>query len=192
MQYIKKEIEETIFAVARREFALHGFEATTMRRIAQEVGITAPNIYRYVENKEQLFEKLVDAAYHRITKLFEMNVDSRMPLEQVERQLIVELPRLMLQDRVEWLMLMDGSKGTKYEHVKQAIIQVLSEDMSRNIALFNGKKSIERMNPKLARPLSVSFWEGILDNLRHTEEEEEVVSLTSHLIQMYFYLTLEG
>ncbi|MDH4616727.1 helix-turn-helix domain-containing protein [Brevibacillus sp. AY1] len=45
-------MEETIFAVARQEFSQHGFEATTMRKIAQEVGITAPNLYRYVENKD--------------------------------------------------------------------------------------------------------------------------------------------
>lgn len=52
MQYLKKEMEEAIFAVARQEFSQHGFEATTMRKIAQEVGITAPNLYRYVENKD--------------------------------------------------------------------------------------------------------------------------------------------
>lgn len=69
-----------------------------MRKIAQEVGITAPNMYRYVENKEQLFEKLGDAAYHRITKLFQIHVDSRMSLEQVEHQLIHMYVNLTRQD----------------------------------------------------------------------------------------------
>lgn len=46
--------------VALKLFALRGYEATTMRDMAKEVGIKAPSIYSHYENKETIFLELID------------------------------------------------------------------------------------------------------------------------------------
>ena len=59
-----------ILAAARGQFALRGFEATTMRDIADAAGITAGNLYRYVESKDSLIAEVLGAFSDRLTDAF--------------------------------------------------------------------------------------------------------------------------
>ena len=53
---------QRILDVARREFAVHGYEVATNRRIATRVGITTAAVYHYFPSKADLYvEVLVDA-----------------------------------------------------------------------------------------------------------------------------------
>jgi AcrR family transcriptional regulator len=49
----------TILDVARGQFALRGFEATTMRDIADASGITASNLYRYFDSKDSMLMEIL-------------------------------------------------------------------------------------------------------------------------------------
>lgn len=53
--------------VALKLFALKGYESTTMRDIAKEVGIKAPSIYSHYINKEAIFLELVDDLIKQFT-----------------------------------------------------------------------------------------------------------------------------
>lgn len=59
MQVLKEDIRDRIVAIAREEFLNNGFQRTSMKRIAEGAGITAPTIYCYFKNKEALFLHLV-------------------------------------------------------------------------------------------------------------------------------------
>jgi AcrR family transcriptional regulator len=48
-----------VLAAARDQFALHGFESTTMRDIADAAGLTASNLYRYFESKDSLITEIL-------------------------------------------------------------------------------------------------------------------------------------
>lgn len=50
-----------VLDVARSQFALRGFEATTMRNIAEAAGITASNLYRYFESKDSMIREILGA-----------------------------------------------------------------------------------------------------------------------------------
>lgn len=56
----KKQTE--IFAAALKLFALYGFKKTTVEDVAAQVGMTKSNIYFYVKNKRDLYEKTVSTA----------------------------------------------------------------------------------------------------------------------------------
>src|SRR5688500_19101550 len=44
----------------------HGLEALTMRRLGQELGVEAMSLYRYVANKDDLLDGMVDAVFGEI------------------------------------------------------------------------------------------------------------------------------
>ena len=48
-----------VLAAARDQFALRGFESTTMRDIADVAGLTASNLYRYFESKDALITEIL-------------------------------------------------------------------------------------------------------------------------------------
>jgi AcrR family transcriptional regulator len=48
-----------VLAAARDEFALRGFESTTMRDIADAAGVGASNLYRYFESKDSMITEIL-------------------------------------------------------------------------------------------------------------------------------------
>lgn len=56
---IPQEKRERILRVAREEFADNGFENTSIQKIAKRSGISVGSVYKYFENKENLFTVVV-------------------------------------------------------------------------------------------------------------------------------------
>lgn len=55
----KTEKQQKIFQAALKLFARYGFKKTTVEDVAAEVGMTKSNLYFYVANKRDLYEKTV-------------------------------------------------------------------------------------------------------------------------------------
>lgn len=57
------EIElQPILEVALREFVEHGYDATSVRTIARQVGVTVPALYYHFENKQAMLTALLSHA----------------------------------------------------------------------------------------------------------------------------------
>jgi AcrR family transcriptional regulator len=59
-----------VLDAARSQFALRGFEATTMRDIADAAGITASNLYRYFESKDSMVHAILGGFSDRLTEAY--------------------------------------------------------------------------------------------------------------------------
>jgi AcrR family transcriptional regulator len=56
---------------ATRLFAAHGYDAVTMRAVADELGVSAMTPYRYVTGKDELFALVRAAAFRRFAERLE-------------------------------------------------------------------------------------------------------------------------
>ena len=54
---------ETILSVAERLFAQKGYDATSMREIAEGAGVAKPTVYYYFQSKEGLLARLLDHGF---------------------------------------------------------------------------------------------------------------------------------
>lgn len=54
-----KDIQGRILEAALNIIVQEGFPALTMRRLASRIGMTAPNIYNYYQNKDEIYISLV-------------------------------------------------------------------------------------------------------------------------------------
>jgi len=54
--------EKKIFDIALKLFAQYGYKKTTIEDVARDLGMTPGNIYFYVKNKKDLYEKTVSSA----------------------------------------------------------------------------------------------------------------------------------
>jgi AcrR family transcriptional regulator len=68
---------DAIVAAAIRVIDEEGFEAVSMRRVAQEFGTGAASLYAYVANKDELMDLIVDEI------MLESAVDDQQPAEDV-------------------------------------------------------------------------------------------------------------
>lgn len=60
-----------VIETAHRLFSEKGFDATTMREISREAGLTTGGIYYYVESKEALWNDVEGHVYQELRILFE-------------------------------------------------------------------------------------------------------------------------
>lgn len=56
-----KKVNE-LFSVSLELFAVYGYKKTTLEDIADRLGMTKSNLYFYVKNKKDLYEKTVESA----------------------------------------------------------------------------------------------------------------------------------
>ncbi|MFL5844438.1 MAG: TetR/AcrR family transcriptional regulator [Solirubrobacteraceae bacterium] len=66
--------------VARTVLASEGPGALTMRRVAQELGIQAPSIYKHLADKQALENALISAAFEEQAALFETALGEPDPI----------------------------------------------------------------------------------------------------------------
>lgn len=187
MQVLKDEVRNRIFEAALKEFRDKGFEGASMRQIAKDAGLSVGNLYRYFENKEQLFYTIIGPAYNRLIDLaqecfaYRMTHDESSFLDYLTNR-ILENSR---QHGMEMAILLNGSKGTQYEHAKEDII-TLVEGFSKQIVTKNQeKKKMTLKYDYLCRVVAVLLIEGISMIMGHFDNEEEAREATKLFVTFY-------
>lgn len=167
-------MRQRILDAAREEFLLSGFARASMRAIAAQAGMTVGNIYLYFAGKEQLFDALVGDTVRQVHTLMQLSSASDEGL----RWLADGLHSVFMRNRVEFLILISRSDGSKYENLKETIID------------FARRKLPEQFhhpdNEGLFSPVAVALIEGLLDIFNHCPDDE--AKLTADLYRFLNYM----
>lgn len=62
----KQDLRRVILDAAREIVVRDGYEAFSMRKLAQSIGYSPGNLYVHFKNKEELFRRLVDESFARL------------------------------------------------------------------------------------------------------------------------------
>ena len=145
---------KAILESATRAFAAHGFAATDVRQIADDLGVGKGTIYRHFSTKEELFLATVDAAMLRLRQEVDEAADlAKVPLEQIAAGIRAYLAyfrthpdvvELMIQERAHFR---DRKQSTYFQHREQGV--------ARWSALYH-----ELIDDGIVRPIAV---ESIID-----------------------------
>jgi len=73
---------ETLIKTARRLIEEHGFDKLSLRMIAEELGVTAPSLYRHVHNKTALLAAVNQVTIRELFAVLHAAMDADSPLEQ--------------------------------------------------------------------------------------------------------------
>ncbi|MFM8649774.1 MAG: TetR/AcrR family transcriptional regulator, partial [Actinomycetota bacterium] len=71
------ETRRRILAIARETFAVHGYEVTTNRDIANQAGVTPAALYHYVPSKADLYVAVLEDAQGLVSARFNDAVAGR-------------------------------------------------------------------------------------------------------------------
>lgn len=198
MQVLKEDVKAAILAAACQEFLEKGYNLASMRGIAKQANISAGNLYRYYPNKEELFYAITTPVYHRLLALNEhqsgkIREDVSLTLEQMITQIGQVMSGLLLDNRKEMLILLDGSAGTKYEDAKDQIVAVFAEHVEQHLERSgyssgnqSQSQSIGYSAGLVAKPLAVSFLEGLFEIMRLYEDEQLIRACTMRYIDILF------
>ena len=68
-------LRDQVSDAARAIFIAEGIDGISMRRIAAEVGVTAPAIYRNFKNKDDLIDSLVNEGFAMLETQMQRGAD---------------------------------------------------------------------------------------------------------------------
>ena len=109
--------QNTILAAARDEFAEIGLGGARMDRIAERASLNKRLIYYYFEDKEKLFEAVLEQAYLHIREAErELNLLNLKPADAVRR--LVEFTWNYYLDHPEFLTLLNSANLHKARHLQ--------------------------------------------------------------------------
>lgn len=181
MQVLKPEIREKILAAAEELFYETDYAGTSMRKIAENVGISFSNLYKYFDDKQALFAAIIDPFYHRIqTDLTSLFNEEHPPMELgIIERVTQQIIHLVQTDRRKFVILMGRSTETPYANFRDEVVGMLAKHMSKSV------------NPNLLRNdfilpvLASNFFEGILKIAESSNNEPSFITDNVHTLVRY-------
>lgn len=84
----KEELRQTILKAASEIIAKEGFEALSMRKLAERIGYSAGSIYLYFRNRDEIAKELSHAGYSRLLARMTAEIaHAADPAEELSRAL---------------------------------------------------------------------------------------------------------
>ena len=189
MQVLKAKVKEKIYQAAIEEFYKKGFLKAKMQDIAKKAGISVGLTYSYYHNKEDLFAAIVEPIYQEIIQSLEngeasdSEIGDPANLFEQESAFILQLFR---EKREIFLILIDCSKGTRFEKAEEQIIEVTKEHIKRQLS-SKVNSQIFKINEAFYHILANNFIEGLLEIARHYQGSQWAENMLKLLTNQYYY-----
>lgn len=181
-QVLKDEIKENILKGALKEFYANGYKAAAMRKIAENAGIPAGLIYSYYKNKQDLFSAVLSPVLYDWEQVVTAGDDDVLShsasiiygLSKAETQCLLNL----FEHRREFIIMMDKSGGTSYEHERERMIQVIERHLMTH-AKDGTSDSV------FTHIIASNFVDGIMQVMYHYKGRDWAVMILQKLSKMY-------
>ena len=132
MQVQKDEVRNNIIASAIDEFYLNGYKDASMRQIAANAGVTPGNIYAYFDSKLALFEEILSQIVSAVNDLARNFLADKHQSEISVEMLTEKVAAVFFDFHKQFLILMNGSEGTKYENYRSDFCDLIAERLLRD------------------------------------------------------------
>lgn len=181
-QVLKDEIREKILAAALEEFYERGYKLATMRNIAAAARIPTGLTYSYYKNKADLFdavlrpvlynwERVLTAGGETENKHFNTEIYG---LSKAEMECLLNL----FEHRKEFIILIDKSDGTKYEHERERFVKNIEDHLFKHC-----------VNPStdavFVHIITNNFVDGLMQIMYHYKGKEWAIMILHKLSKIY-------
>lgn len=160
VQRLKPEVRERILDAATQVLMERGFHGATVARIAAVAELSAGNIYRYFQNKEALYDAVIDDGFvdtfeellrSRVGALAALGSLVEPDLEARERQ--ARLLDFLVEHRSRVVILLDRSEGTRHADFAGRFVALMAD------LAHDDLQSRSPVAPHV-RPLLTSLFDG--------------------------------
>lgn len=173
MQYLKDEIKNSIINAALDEYEKKGFNDASIRIIARNAGITAGNLYRYFNGKEDLFKYIMEPVFKRFTDLifidFKADPDNLPALADVVDKIMSVYERYGR----EFLILLEKSEGSVYQNSKENLIVLIEKRIKDELVAKLKDEGVSMADEYIFHVLAAMLIEGMMRILNESKGDEQ-------------------
>lgn len=186
----KEYIRQNIILAATIEFKEKGFEKAKMKTISSNAGISIGNLYRYFKSKKDLFEYIVEPIFNKLMIIIESNKSYKkeINLDEISKQisiLIQDFTNFYVDNNDTFFLLINSSKGTKYQDVLQKIKNSFEKKFYRGLSNINIDKSESLI---LSKAMAAAVVNGYFEIINNCNKMDDAI----FLIKNYGELLLDG
>lgn len=179
MQVLKEDVLNKIKQAAVECFMEYGYDATSMREIGKRADISVGNVYRYVDNKEALFDLLVDPAIQLLKESQKQNMPPQFPFLDVnllnENRILDQLVELHMNYRDAMFLLMLRNTGTKYEQIKIKMREIMVFEIRKYLTQLLGEDQTMIQGDIYPKVAATAIIEGICVILEESEDDRTFI-----------------
>ncbi|MCX8131483.1 MAG: TetR/AcrR family transcriptional regulator [Clostridia bacterium] len=190
VQIKKDEVRNAILCEAEKEFIDKGFANASVRKIVKLAGTTIGNFYNYFRNKEDLFGALVDSEYKKFIYFIENHDKVERPdyLWQISdvsewRKVLQQLLNSVMpsfSDR--FVLLIESSKGTRYENTRMKMIDLLKDHFAEHMNVNTSINTGEALGEIIAEQIL----NGVVAVLKRCKDEQTRKELLAEYMLLHF------
>jgi len=193
LQYLKEEIKKRIVLAALNEFNEKGFSGASVKQIARNAGVAIGNIYRYFDSKDELFNYIMEPVYGQfIALIFDEyeTVDSSKNIMPIIKYIVAKIMEVYEKYGTEFLILLDKSKGSKYQNIREDLILLVDSRLKKEILPRLAEEGVVIEDELILYVVASTFVEGIFTILRKcADDNERIKNLMSQLLILYLNYT---
>lgn len=189
MQYKKEEVKNALLISAEKEFYEKGFQNASIRTIVKKANTTIGNFYNYFENKASIFDALVKEEYDNFVTFIENHheidrpdflweINDALQWKAVLKQLLNQILPTFTD---KFVLLVECSKGTKYEITRKQIV-----DLLENHFMEHEKELQSNLPTGFANIIAEQFINGIILILKQSKDEEKTQEMITEYILFIF------
>ena len=181
-EQIREEKRKQIMDVALRLFAMEGYHATSISKIASEAGISKGLMYNYFDSKEALMFNILALGMNQLAELFDPNNDGVLTEDEfdylVERSIdaVINNPTYW---RLYFGILMQANI---YEMVKKKYSEIL-EDVMKLLIDYYTKRGVE--DPLAEALLFGAMMDGVGINYLLNPEMFPIEKIKKQIIEKF-------
>ena len=188
MQKLKDDIKQKIVEVGKKRFKKEGYENTSMKDIALDVGISTGNIYRYFLTKKHLLNEILKEVEEKVSKFVSdipsnyQDIDSNLIFEG-----LIELTLKLAEENKDTLKVMLNSETERqFTDFKEQILDMFTNKLASIVKSITDK---EKVDITLCNAISRAQFEGFTYIVRKNVDNIEDLKRN---LEIYKKLMLSG
>ncbi|HBE80599.1 MAG TPA: TetR/AcrR family transcriptional regulator [Firmicutes bacterium] len=187
VQVLKEDVKQRIFDAAVEEFYDKDYKTATIRDIAGRAEVPIGLVYSYYENKEDLFNAIVEPIATNMDYLMrteESRVEEKRNADPFNnlRRIVTDSIFHSLDNPKSLVVLMDKSFGTRYQDFKGNIIRRM--ELHIKAVLADRETQYDSL---LFHIWASSLLEGICEIIRHYRGRKWAEQMLELLAKQYCY-----
>ncbi len=186
MQILKEDIRNDINLAALNLFSEKGYSKVSMRMIAKKSYVSVGNIYRYYENKNNLFESLIEDTYKNLIEVFDFSSIDNSSSEEFVKETIADLIRnfilLYNQDKKRVRILLYGSEGSDMVSVVETIDTIVKNEIYK---IIKSRNKLDINAEYLSAILTKSLLYNSMEVVEHFDDDEDKITHINELVKLY-------